>query len=295
MRLRRYLMLLDENNGGNQGGGGTPPPAGNTGAPPDWRASLPDDIKADPALQIIQDIPSLAKSYLHAQKMVGSDKISVPSQHATEQDWQQVFRKLGVPEKVDDYKIERPKDASFDDEFVGQFKMKAHAFGILPKQAQNLVNWFNEASKFRAKVLAEGYAAEVEKGLGALKQEWGQAFDAKLSRANQVLVEAGGEELTKLLAETGLNNHPLVIKAFAKLGDIVKEDAIPADGGGVPTITPAEADAKIAEIFGNMDHPYHKPGHPGHKSAVEEMQQLFAAKFPEEKPQTTGKYPRTSA
>ena len=46
----------------------------------DWRSTLPDDIKADESLKHIQDVPSLAKSYIHAQKMVGSDKISIRNQ-----------------------------------------------------------------------------------------------------------------------------------------------------------------------------------------------------------------------
>jgi len=293
--LRRRYLILDVNSDAGGGGGGVAPAAGTQPPAATWRDSLPDDIKGEACLQPIADIGALAKGYVHAQKLVGSDKIFVPSQHATDQDWQQVFRKLGVPEKVEDYKIERPKDASFDDEFVGQFKSKAHAFGILPKQAQSLVNWFNEASKSKSQQLATQYQTELTTGLTALKQEWGQAYDAKLSRANQVAEASGGKELLTLLTETGLNNHPTVLKAFAKLGDMAKEDSMPSDAPGGSAITPAQADSRISEIYGNSDHPYHKQGHPGHKAAVDEMSQLFSAKFGNEPAGKGGKYPRTSA
>ena len=49
----------------------------------DWKASLSDEIRADKSLENIKDIESLAKSYVHAQKLVGAEKIPVPNKHAT--------------------------------------------------------------------------------------------------------------------------------------------------------------------------------------------------------------------
>ena len=45
----------------------------------DWKASLSDEIRSDKSLENIKDIEGLAKSYVHAQKLVGSDKIPVPN------------------------------------------------------------------------------------------------------------------------------------------------------------------------------------------------------------------------
>jgi hypothetical protein len=42
---------------------------------------------------------------------------------------------------------------------------------------------------------------------------------------------AGGQELVAFLSSTGLNRHPLIVKAFAAVGEHVKEDSI---GGGNP-------------------------------------------------------------
>ena len=60
--------------------------------------TLPEDVRAEPSLKNFQDAGQLAKSYVHAQRMVGADKISVPTKHATDEDWNQVFSKLGVPD-----------------------------------------------------------------------------------------------------------------------------------------------------------------------------------------------------
>ena len=45
----------------------------------DWKTSLTEDIRADKSLAPIKDINSLAKSYIHAQKLVGVEKIPLPN------------------------------------------------------------------------------------------------------------------------------------------------------------------------------------------------------------------------
>ena len=67
-----------------------------------WKESLPDDLRDNPSLKSIQDVPGLAKSFIHAQKMVGADKIPVPTEHATKEDWDAVYSKLGRPATPDD-------------------------------------------------------------------------------------------------------------------------------------------------------------------------------------------------
>ena len=71
----------------------------------DFKSLIPDEYKEDKALANFQDMNQFVKSYLHAQKMVGLDKIPVPNKHATEEDWQEVFKRLGAPEKPDQYKL----------------------------------------------------------------------------------------------------------------------------------------------------------------------------------------------
>ena len=70
-----------------------------------WRDSLSDDIRGDASLENINDINSLAKGYVHAQRMVGADKIALPGKYATEDDWQQVYTKLGRPESPENYEL----------------------------------------------------------------------------------------------------------------------------------------------------------------------------------------------
>ena len=102
----------------------------------DWRNDLPDDLREDPSLKTIQDIPGLAKSYIHSQKMIGKDKIVLPNEHATKEDWDDVFNKLGRPASAEEYKIEG--EAS---DLINNFKPVAHNLGLNNNQVQKLVEF----------------------------------------------------------------------------------------------------------------------------------------------------------
>ena len=56
---------------------------------------LAEDIRNEPSLQNIQDVDQLAKGYVHEQRMVGADKIPLPNKHATDEDWNQFYSRLG--------------------------------------------------------------------------------------------------------------------------------------------------------------------------------------------------------
>merc|ERR1712196_598310 len=87
---------------------------------------------------------SLAKSYIHAQKLVGADKIPVPNKHATEDDWNAVYSKLGRPETPDGYKFNLPEDQKVNEEGLKVFADHAHKLGLLPNQAEGMVKFYNE-------------------------------------------------------------------------------------------------------------------------------------------------------
>ena len=117
----------------------------------DWKASLSDELRAEKSLENIKDVSSLAKSFIHAQKLVGADKIPVPNKHATKQDWDAVYKKLGRPETPDGYKFNLPEDQKVNEEGLKVFADHAHKLGLLPNQAEGMVKFYNQ---MRAEELA---------------------------------------------------------------------------------------------------------------------------------------------
>ena len=78
---------------------------------------IPENFREEKALDNFNNMEDFVKSYLHAQKLVGADKIPVPNKHATEEDWNEVFKRLGAPSDPNDYKYDF-KDQEMDSEQV---------------------------------------------------------------------------------------------------------------------------------------------------------------------------------
>jgi len=244
----------------------------------DWKASLSDEIRADKSLENINDIESLAKSYVHAQKLVGADKIPVPNKHATEDDWNAVYSKLGRPETADGYKFNLPEDQKVDENGLKVFADHAHKLGLLPNQAEGMVKFYNEMQANQTKEQDSTALAARQKAVDELRTEWGQAYKQKVDQANNVVASVfpPGFMSTNLADGTKLGDHPAVIKAFADLASKMGEDKIvQADG---PTyLTPKQIDKEIATLQ-QPGSAYWDKNHPNHKIAVEEVQALFEQK-----------------
>ena len=95
---------------------------------------IPEGFKEEKSLENFNSMEDLVKSYLHAQKLVGQDKIPVPNKHATDEDWNEVFSKLGAPDSPEGYKYNL-KDQELDSQQISEFNKAAHKLGLLPKQA----------------------------------------------------------------------------------------------------------------------------------------------------------------
>lgn len=250
----------------------------------DWRHTLPDDVREEASLKLMQDVPSLAKSYLHAQKMVGANKVPLPGKHATEDDIQRFYDQIGRP-ALDKYEVKAPKDAKFvDDGFLKELIPIAHKSGVLPAQLEKILSWYEEKAGASATAHKAQVEVQTKEQLGGLQKEWGKAYDQKLGYAKHLLKEKGDPTLMNWLEQTGAGNSPEVIKFLAKLGeDLYKEDNIV---NGVPAgknlYSPSEAMKQANNIMADAAHPYNNPAHPNHAAAVREVSDLFQMAYPGE-------------
>jgi hypothetical protein len=256
------------------------PPGGNTTQ--DWRSQLPPELQSDASLQKFGSIHALAGAYVSAQKLIGQKGIPVPGEATTEEQWRDIFEKLGVPKEVKDYNVKFKDQVKLDPKFTEDFKSMGHKLGLLPKQAQALADWFSDVNINSSTQTQQQYEAQAKQNVEALKQEWGQAFQLKAARINKVIGEFGGNEVAQQLHEMGLGSDPKFLKMMAGVADkLYKEGKIVGDeGGGNPQLTPAEAKAEAMKIIGDANHAYHKKDHPGHKDAVKKVQEYFEMSVP---------------
>ena len=153
----------------------------------DFKSLIPAEYKEEKALQNFQDMKGFVKSYLHSQKLVGADKIPVPNKHATDEDWNEVYTRLGKPESPDGYKFNLPKDNNkLDDNSLKAFSEQAHKLGLLPHQADGIIKYYNElanAAEVDTNSKAETSRLQAEE---ALRKEFGPAYNNKLNAAKNL-------------------------------------------------------------------------------------------------------------
>mgnify|MGYP003636725543 FL=1 len=251
----------------------------------DWRSTIPEDIQNDPSLADIQDVASLAKGYVHAQHMIGSDKVAIPSREASQEELDVFYNKLGRPESADGYEAptENMPEIPHDNEMQTRFFEEAHRIGLNKQQAGALIRWQAEQAQTGIEANSQATESAMQQAQDSMRQEFGKAYEEKMNMAKNAALEFGGEDLMKVLDSSGLGNDPAIIKAFANIGKAIMNDEIVGGGGRQGfMMSPAEAKSQIANMKRdpNFLASYQDQGHIAHKESVAEMAKLYELAYP---------------
>lgn len=244
--------------------------------PENWHETvLPEDLRADPTLKNISDIPGMAKMLVNAQKMIGKDKVVIPGEGATEEQWGEFWNKLGRPESPDKYGLSMPEKIppglTPAPEMLKAFAETAHKVGLLPSQAKALADWYNQS------VIAgfEKQANEQKMGIAQaeqkLREKFGSAYSERMELARRAFLTFAGEEKAQALNEK-YGNDPDFIEFCASIAEQVSEDKL--KGARAQAFTPTEAQATLNAILNDKNHPYFDRSKPGHTEAVKMVQKL---------------------
>lgn len=139
-----------------------------------------------------------------------------------------------VPEKYD---IKLPDGMEIDPKALEHYTPVLKELGVTAEGAQKLVDAQLALASQAQKANDEAFTAQVE-NWGKLSREdkefGGTAFDTNLVVAQRALAKFGTPDLKKLLDDTGLGNHPEVMRAFVRIGKQIGEDGgvRGADAGG---------------------------------------------------------------
>ena len=249
----------------------------------DFKSLIPQEYKDEKSLQNCSNMDSFVKSYLHSQKLVGMDKIPIPNKYSTDSDWESVYEKLGKPKNPDGYTYDLPKEAKLDENSLKAFSAEAHKLNLLPKQAQGIIQYYNDlasSSETEANNKAEAARQEAEKNL---RKEFGSTFNDRISAAKKLATSTFGNEfLNNTLLQDGskLGDNPIIVKAFADLAAQISEDSIVK--GDAPSYL---SNKEITRQIGVLQQPgsaYWDKKNPSHFDAVAEVQSLIQKKNNEE-------------
>ena len=248
----------------------------------DWKQSLPEDIRNTQVIEQTKDVESLASQLVNSQKMLGG-RIPIP-QSDDKDGWNEVYTKLGRPEDANGYEFKAPEGVQLDDNLENWFKQAAHESNLTKSQANALYEKWNNMAVDVGQQHQQASEDALRNAKESLDKEWGNASEQNLSIAKKAISEFGGNELREYLDSSGLGNNPELIKFAHRVGKELLEDHAIGDGRDNLTLTPSEAQMKIADVMNNPNHLYHPSNamKPGHQQAVDDMQKLFQMAHPEE-------------
>lgn len=223
------------------------------------------------------------KSYVSLEAKVGADKVPLPPKTAEGKrdfsDWQG-WDQLGRPKDPAGYEVKPIEGQEFTDHdkaFHDAMRPHLHKAGVTQAQLDTLGPGFTEVMSGLAAQQEAAVALEVDQTEAALKTEWGAQFKNRMDDAGLAAAKLGGDELLAELDRLGMGRSAPVLKALSKVGAMLKEDGKLGMVAGGGEMTAAEAKARIAALQGDKAflERYQNRQHPGHQSAVEEMQRLF--------------------
>ena len=253
----------------------------------DWTSGISEELRAEPMIQNLGSLEDLAKGYVHAQHMIGSDKVVIPGKTASEDEYNDFYNALGRPDTPNGYTVptENMPDIKMDESLQNEFFEESHRLGLTDNQVAGLMRWQAEKAFGAEKQAFEAQEMSVEDSIQKLQSEFGDAYDEKIALAQEAVYQFGGDELMDYLDSSGIGNSPQIIKAFAEIGKMIASDEI-IGGGGRQSFRMSPGDAKIAIDAKRRDQnfmaAYTNRDAPGHQGAVDEMTKLHDIAYPEE-------------
>lgn len=150
-----------------------------------------------------------------------------------------------VPEK---YELKMPEGSPLDQEALTRVETYAKANKLSNEEAQKLLEVENTA----VKTFAEQQQTKME----TLKNTWaeeskndkefgGQAFAQNVELSRRVVEKFGSQAFKAALNETGLGNHPELIRMLSRIGKAVGEDELVVGKTAAGKETPTDPSKKL--------------------------------------------------
>ena len=238
-----------------------------------WREGLPEAIRGEKCLDSIKTIGTLAQSYVHAQHSIGGNKVVIPGENATPEEWNAFYKACGRPDAEEGYKhdtVKLPEGISLDETQLAAFRKFAFENGMSQKLYQAALAFDVQRLQQQLTAAAAAHDAEYNETLGKLQTEFGGNFNTVIAQCNKAMETFG---LTDVLREKGLLSNYTIIKALAGIGKRIGESKLK---GNEAQPVSGDPKSRLDEIKGNQDDPFYKKDHPLHQARVTEVNQLLS-------------------
>lgn len=260
-----------------------PSPSGTPSPAASWLDSAPAEfasLKDEASLKTFKNPYEVGKSYVEHVKKYGNS-VALPT--ATDKPEEaaakltELFKKLGVPEKAEGYKVTVPdiRNNVWNPEVHKHLLSVFHKANLNDKQANEM---YGEIASMLNNVLPNSTKAAVE-GEAALRKVW--TSDVEYDRNNSLAVRAMdnllGKKVLDLISTNDIGSDPEFLMAFARLGQRLQEDGL------LPQSQDAFGDSKShqAEIIKlKADPDYLKNDNKArHKEIIDRLEELYKLEY----------------
>ena len=250
-------------------------------SPIEFQASqMPPGLREEPSLKTFDSVDKLAKSYVNAVKMIGGNPDNMVAIPDEGEKWDDFYNKIGRPEKANDYQ--------FGDENgeLDGFREFAHDTGLTQDQADNILKLYGDIQEEQEESQQNSLDELRTNTTMELQKEWGKNFDGKMDYAKRAFAQFASPELSQLMDESGMGNHPEMLRVFAKVGELMGEDSLVVGTGlGSSQLSPEQAQQEIQALYSDKEFSksYRDNKDPAHKTAMSKMERLFKQAYPNQR------------
>lgn len=155
----------------------------------------------------------------------------------------------GAPEK---YEFKAPEGREFDAEVLTVFSEVAKELNLSQKAAQKILDKVGPTIEARQVEQAQALRQEWADTSKADKEFGGDKLAENLSVAKKALDQFGNPELRSLLEESGLGNHPEIIRFMFKAGQALSEDSYVGPSPGGKGALPKDFNSMASALYSNQ-------------------------------------------
>ena len=184
---------------------GDTPPAKPQTWPDEWRELALGEGHSEKDLNQLKRLKSpadLTRAYLEAQKIVrkGVEPMTI-NDESSEEDIAAYRKGVGIPEKVEDYKLEfseNMKPTEADKEALDAFRQMAYEKHIPPAHAQAALDWYEASQELQLQDIQEAALNFRTETSEALREDWGGEYKSNITAIKTFMESRLGESYTDL-------------------------------------------------------------------------------------------------
>lgn len=250
-------------------------------APVDMAKIFGDEFVKDPALKDFKDPQSFVKAFKDTKAAIGRPRYDVPGQDAAPEVLGEFYKKMGVPDKADDYGL-RP-DANVPEhnnetnaEFLKAFGDRALELKMTPAQAQGVQKFMDDIAVNLSKAEAAKQAEEDAQLTSLFSKALGnEDINVAANRIKAEIEKVLPPEMRDLL-QNKVSNEALA--AIAILESHFRKtyggaDKNIGDPGGASGKSIADMQKEGRDLMASKE--YRDAMHPNHKDAVQRADRIY--------------------